>query len=88
MSLDSLADAFYDELCDVYHAEKQLLKPVYQIYDWSPDVGPLSLHSEGTSKSISPDDRKHFEQALFAATAGARGNNVQDDLLPYLESST
>ena len=26
MSLDSLADAFYDELCDVYHAEKQLLK--------------------------------------------------------------
>ena len=26
MSLDSLADAFYDELCDIYHAEKQLLK--------------------------------------------------------------
>jgi ferritin-like metal-binding protein YciE len=26
MSLDSLADAFYDELCDMYHAEKQLLK--------------------------------------------------------------
>ncbi len=26
MSLDSLADAFYDELCDVYHAEKQLVK--------------------------------------------------------------
>jgi len=26
MSLDTLADAFYDELCDVYHAEKQLLK--------------------------------------------------------------
>ena len=26
MSLDTLADAFYDELCDVYHAERQLLK--------------------------------------------------------------
>jgi ferritin-like metal-binding protein YciE len=26
MPLDSLADAFYDELCDMYHAEKQLLK--------------------------------------------------------------
>lgn len=26
MSLETLADAFYDELCDVYHAEKQLLK--------------------------------------------------------------
>lgn len=26
MSLDTLADAFYDELCDIYHAEKQLLK--------------------------------------------------------------
>jgi len=28
MSIDSLADAFYDELCDVYHAEKQLLKAI------------------------------------------------------------
>ena len=28
MSLDSLADAFYDELCDIYHAEKQLLKAI------------------------------------------------------------
>jgi ferritin-like metal-binding protein YciE len=26
MSLDNLSDAFYDELCDIYHAEKQLLK--------------------------------------------------------------
>ena len=26
MSLESLEDAFYDELCDVYHAEKQLVK--------------------------------------------------------------
>jgi ferritin-like metal-binding protein YciE len=26
MSLETLADAFYDELCDIYHAEKQLLK--------------------------------------------------------------
>lgn len=26
MSLDNLEDAFYDELCDVYHAEKQLVK--------------------------------------------------------------
>ncbi|MEW4451838.1 ferritin-like domain-containing protein [Bremerella sp. JC817] len=26
MSLDHLADAFYDELRDIYHAEKQLLK--------------------------------------------------------------
>jgi len=26
MSLETLADAFYDELCDVYHAEKKLLK--------------------------------------------------------------
>jgi ferritin-like metal-binding protein YciE len=26
MALNTLADAFYDELCDIYHAEKQLLK--------------------------------------------------------------
>ena len=26
MSLDTLGDAFYDELCDIYHAEKQLVK--------------------------------------------------------------
>jgi ferritin-like metal-binding protein YciE len=26
MPLENLADAFYDELCDVYHAEKQLVK--------------------------------------------------------------
>jgi len=26
MALETLADAFYDELCDIYHAEKQLLK--------------------------------------------------------------
>ena len=26
MSLDTMEDAFYDELCDVYHAEKQLVK--------------------------------------------------------------
>src|SRR6188508_1924867 len=26
MPLVDLADAFYDELCDVYHAEKQLVK--------------------------------------------------------------
>lgn len=26
MSLDTLEDAFYDELCDIYHAEKQLVK--------------------------------------------------------------
>ncbi len=26
MSLDNLEDAFYDELCDIYHAEKQLVR--------------------------------------------------------------
>lgn len=26
MSLETLEDAFYDELCDIYHAEKQLVK--------------------------------------------------------------
>ncbi len=26
MSLNTLEDAFYDELCDIYHAEKQLVK--------------------------------------------------------------
>jgi ferritin-like metal-binding protein YciE len=26
MSLDTLEDAFYDELCDIYHAEKQLVR--------------------------------------------------------------
>jgi ferritin-like metal-binding protein YciE len=26
VSLDTLADAFYDELCNIYHAEKQLVK--------------------------------------------------------------
>ncbi len=28
MSIETLADAFYDELCDIYHVEKLLLKAI------------------------------------------------------------
>ena len=51
MSLDSLADAFYDELCDIYHAEKQLLKALPKMIKKATDeklVEALTTHLEET----------------------------------------
>ena len=47
MSLDTLADAFYDELCDVYHAEKQFLKALLKMAKKATDeklVDALTTH--------------------------------------------
>ena len=40
--------------------EEELIKPIYAIYNWSPDF----------SRYVSPDERTRFERALFARTAG------------------
>jgi uncharacterized protein YfaS (alpha-2-macroglobulin family) len=42
-----------------YLLEQELLKPVYAIYPWAPDL----------KTSIPQEDRNQFEQALFARTA-------------------
>jgi ferritin-like metal-binding protein YciE len=55
MSLDSLADAFYDELCDIYHAEKQLLKAIPKMAKKATDeklVEALTTHLEETKTQV------------------------------------
>ena len=55
MSLEGLADAFYDELCDIYHAEKQLLKALPKmIKKASSDklVEALTTHLEETKHQV------------------------------------
>lgn len=41
-----------------YLLEQELLKPVYAIYPWAPDL----------KTSVRPEERQQFEQALFART--------------------
>ena len=41
--------------------EKELLQPVYEIYNWSPDFSPAEIQR----------DRAEFEQALFSRTAAS-----------------
>jgi hypothetical protein len=45
-----------------YLLEQELLKPVYAIYPWAPDL----------KTSIQPEERNQFEQALFARTTQTR----------------
>ncbi len=55
MSLDSLADAFYAELCDIYHAEKQLLKALPKMIKKATDeklVNALTTHLEETKQQV------------------------------------
>lgn len=55
MSLDSLADAFYSELCDIYHAEKQLLKALPKMIKKATDeklVAALTTHLEETKLQV------------------------------------
>ncbi len=55
MSVDSLADAFYHELCDIYHAEKQLLKALPKMTKMATDeklVEALTTHLEETKQQV------------------------------------
>jgi len=55
MSLDSLAGAFYDELCDIYHAEKQLLKALPKMIKKATDeklVEALTTHLDETKDQV------------------------------------
>jgi alpha-2-macroglobulin-like protein len=45
--------------------ERELLKPIYEIKDWSPDLAEASELVRGTQ----PADRTRLEQALFARAA-------------------
>src|SRR5205085_3525119 len=47
-----------------YLLEQEMLKPVYALYPWSPDL----------QTSTPPAERVRFEQALFARTARTAGN--------------
>lgn len=50
-----------------YLLEQELLKPIYAIYPWSPDLGPR----------VPADERDRFEQAIFARTG--RATEIRDD---------
>lgn len=55
MSRYSLADAFYDALCDIYHAEKQLLKAVPKLINKASDenlVEALRTHLAETKQHV------------------------------------
>lgn len=55
MSLSTLADAFYDELCDVYHAEKQLVKALPKMAKKASDkklAGAITAHLEQTKQHV------------------------------------
>jgi len=55
MSINSLADAFYDELCDIYHAEKQLVKALPKMIKKATDeklVEVLTTHLEETEQQV------------------------------------
>jgi ferritin-like metal-binding protein YciE len=55
MSLNSLADAFYDELCDIYHAEKQLLKALPKMVQRANNenlVKALTTHLDETKQQV------------------------------------
>ncbi|MBL8853601.1 MAG: ferritin-like domain-containing protein [Planctomycetaceae bacterium] len=55
MSLDSLADAFHDGLCDIYHAERQLLKALPKMIKKATDeklVTALTTHLEETKQQV------------------------------------
>jgi hypothetical protein len=65
LSLAAVDEAVYSVLDQMpgmertfYLLEQELLKPVYAIYPWMPDL----------NTSIQPEDRDQFEQALFART--------------------
>jgi hypothetical protein len=65
LSLAAVDEAVYSVLDQMpgmertfYLLEQELLKPVYAIYPWMPDL----------NTSIQPEDRDEFEQALFART--------------------
>ena len=48
--------------------EEELLKPIYAIYPWSPDL----------TSSVPVEDRARFEQALFSRCAAARKQQAPD----------
>jgi ferritin-like metal-binding protein YciE len=50
MPLESLEDAFYDELCDVYHAEKQLVKALPK------------MAKKASNESLAEAFRKHLDE--------------------------
>ena len=71
MSLDSLADAFYDELCDIYHAEKQLLKALPKMAKKASDntlVKAFAAHLKETGEQVKRVE-KAFKDTGKAAKA-------------------
>ena len=77
MSLDSLADAFYDELCDIYHAEKQLLKAIPKMVKKATDeklVEALTTHLEETKQQV-----ERVEAAFEDTGKSAEGQEVRSD---------
>lgn len=55
MSLENLADAFHHELCDIYHAEKQLLKAIPKMIKKATDeklVEALTKHLKETEQQV------------------------------------
>ena len=77
MSLDSLADAFYDELCDIYHAEKQLLKALPKMIKKATDeklVDALTTHLEETKQQV-----ERVEAAFEDTEKSSEGQEVRSN---------
>ena len=75
MSLDTLADAFYDELCDVYHAEKQLLKALPKMIKKANNeklAEALAAHLEETKEQV-----ERVEAAFEDTEKPAKARSVQ-----------
>ncbi len=75
MSLDSLADAFYDELCDVYHAEKQLLKALPKMAKKATDetlAEAFAAHLKETERQV-----ERVEQAFKDTGKAAKAKKCE-----------
>lgn len=71
MSMNSLADAFYDELRDIYHAEKQLLKALPKMAKKASNedlANAFKDHLEETKKHVERAENA-FEETGKAARA-------------------
>ena len=71
MAMNSLADAFYDELRDIYHAEKQLLKALPKMAKKASNedlANAFNDHLEETKQHVERVE-KAFEETAKAARA-------------------
>lgn len=85
MPLETLADAFYNELCDIYYVEKQLIKAIAQMAKKATHeslVQALNAHAKETEQQTRRieaafDDTGKFVKIGKAAAMDSLLNDVQ-----------